>query len=145
MDSLTIDIILTWTLKSYFQNEVVEMDEAIQKSVDEVVRKSEELVRARKVEKNIAGAIENLSQCLPVLNTYAKLQKQMSEKRWASLYRLIQFGQWKYLFNFFVTRGGGSRTIILYRPTSRVGGLCNMEKIVRIKSSELCFYTIWGL
>lgn len=87
MDSLTIDIILTWTLNSYFQNEVVEMDEAIQKSVDEVVRKSEELVRARKVEKNIAGAIENLSQCLPVLNTYAKLQKQMSEKRWDSLYR----------------------------------------------------------
>lgn len=87
MDSLTIDIILTWKLKSYLQNEVVEMDEAIQKSVDEVVRKSEELVRARKVEKNIAGAIENLSQCLPVLNTYAKLQKQMSEKRWDSLNR----------------------------------------------------------
>ncbi|KAG8310456.1 Exocyst complex component 6 [Homalodisca vitripennis] len=63
-------------------SEVVEMDEALQKSAAKVMEKSEELVRARKVEKNIAGAIENLSLCLPVLNTYAKLQKQMSEKRY---------------------------------------------------------------
>lgn len=57
------------------------MDESLQNSAANVTEKAEELVRARKVEKNIAGAIENLSQCLPVLNTYAKLQKQMSEKR----------------------------------------------------------------
>uniref|UniRef100_A0A1B6KDJ2 Exocyst complex component n=1 Tax=Graphocephala atropunctata TaxID=36148 RepID=A0A1B6KDJ2_9HEMI len=72
-------------VRSQAQNlnsEVVEMDEALQKSAAQVMEKSEELVRARKVEKNIAGAIENLSQCLPVLNTYAKLQKQMSEKRY---------------------------------------------------------------
>lgn len=88
------------TLKYYFQSEVVEMDEAIQKSVDEVVGKSEELVRARKVEKNIAGAIENLSQCLPVLNTYAKLQKQMSEKRWGAAQYSLANGNF---FNLFVT------------------------------------------
>lgn len=57
------------------------MDEAIQNSAAKVIERSEELVKARKVEKNIAGAIENLSQCLPVLNTYAKLQRQMDEKR----------------------------------------------------------------
>lgn len=57
------------------------MDEALQSSAAKIIERSEELVRARKVEKNIAGAIENLSLCLPVLNTYAKLQKQMNEKR----------------------------------------------------------------
>lgn len=43
--------------------------------------KGDELVQARKVENNIAAAIESLSVCLPVLKTYAKLQKQMKEKR----------------------------------------------------------------
>lgn len=57
------------------------MDEALQRSAAKIIERSEELVRARRVEKNIAGAIENLSLCLPVLNTYAKLQKQMNEKR----------------------------------------------------------------
>lgn len=63
-------------------SEVVEMDEKLQSSAARVMEKDEELVQARRVENNIAGAIENLSLCLPVLTTYAKLQKQMAEKRY---------------------------------------------------------------
>lgn len=63
-------------------SEVVEMDEKLQSSAARVMEKAEELVQARRVENNIAGAIENLSLCLPVLTTYAKLQKQMTEKRY---------------------------------------------------------------
>jgi hypothetical protein len=46
-----------------------------------LIDRTEELVKARKVESNIAAAIQSLSMCLPVLTTYAKLQKQMKEKR----------------------------------------------------------------
>nr|CAD7423885.1 unnamed protein product [Timema monikensis] len=63
-------------------SEVVQLDEELQASAASVVVKGEELVQARRVESNIAAAIENLSLCLPVLTTYAKLQKQMKEKRY---------------------------------------------------------------
>lgn len=63
-------------------NEVVQLDEDLRQSAANLITKGEELVRARKVESNIAAAIENLSLCLPVLTTYAKLQRQMKEKRY---------------------------------------------------------------
>ncbi|KAG8232851.1 hypothetical protein J437_LFUL012655 [Ladona fulva] len=63
-------------------NEVVQLDEDLRQSAANLISKGEELVRARKVESNIAAAIENLSLCLPVLTTYAKLQRQMKEKRY---------------------------------------------------------------
>ncbi|GFG33686.1 hypothetical protein Cfor_02431 [Coptotermes formosanus] len=62
-------------------SEIVEIDQELQTSTANVLVKGEELVQARKVETNIASAIENLSLCLPVLTTYAKLQRQMKEKR----------------------------------------------------------------
>ncbi|CAG2064981.1 unnamed protein product, partial [Timema podura] len=65
-------------------SEVVQLDEELQASAASVIVKGEELVQARRVESNIAAAIENLSLCLPVLTTYAKLQKQMKEKRWVT-------------------------------------------------------------
>jgi hypothetical protein len=65
------------------QTEIVEIDQELQTSTANVLVKGEELVQARKVESNIASAIENLSLCLPVLTTYAKLQRQMKEKRYA--------------------------------------------------------------
>ena len=65
-----------------FQSEIVEIDQELQTSTVNVVVKGEELVQARKVESNIASAIDNLSLCLPVLTTYAKLQRQMKEKRY---------------------------------------------------------------
>uniref|UniRef100_A0A1B6C9M8 Exocyst complex component n=1 Tax=Clastoptera arizonana TaxID=38151 RepID=A0A1B6C9M8_9HEMI len=64
------------------KSEVIEIDETLQKSAADVMVKAEELVKARKVENNIASAIDNLSACLPVLTTYTKLQKQMKEKRY---------------------------------------------------------------
>ena len=71
-----------------FQSEVVNIDKELQTSAANVLVKGEELVQARKVESNIASAIENLSLCLPVLTTYAKLQRQMKDKRYADCKRL---------------------------------------------------------
>ena len=83
-----------WNVQFYFcsclkykylcsQSEIVEIDQELQTSTANVLVKGEELVQARKVESNIASAIDNLSLCLPVLTTYAKLQRQMKEKRYA--------------------------------------------------------------
>ncbi|KAK6616988.1 hypothetical protein RUM44_005345 [Polyplax serrata] len=62
--------------------ELVEIDIELQKSATSVIERGKELVKARKVQKYIAAAIQNLTLCLPVLTTYAKLEKQMKEKRY---------------------------------------------------------------
>ncbi|XP_046981248.1 exocyst complex component 6B isoform X1 [Schistocerca americana] len=63
-------------------SEVEQLDKDLQESAKNIVEKGEELVKARKVESNIAAAIENLSLCLPVLTAYSELQKKMKEKRY---------------------------------------------------------------
>ncbi|KAJ9592812.1 hypothetical protein L9F63_015503 [Diploptera punctata] len=70
------------SIRELLQSEVVDIDQELQGSAANVIVKGEELVQARKVESNIASAIENLSLCLPVLTTYAKLQRQMKDKRY---------------------------------------------------------------
>nr|CAG4644587.1 EOG090X01NK [Leptodora kindtii] len=44
--------------------------------------KGGELIKARKVERNMSLTLELLQQCLPVLRAYIKLQQQMSGKRY---------------------------------------------------------------
>ena len=63
-------------------SEVLSLDDALKKASSGVITKGNELVKARKVEGNIANAIEGLSSCLPVLECYSKLLKQVKEKRY---------------------------------------------------------------
>ncbi|KAL2731389.1 exocyst complex component 6 isoform X1 [Vespula squamosa] len=62
--------------------EIVELDKCITATSSKVIEKGEELVRARKVESNMAAAVNSLTMCLPVLAAYAKLQKQLKDKRY---------------------------------------------------------------
>ncbi|XP_063985122.1 exocyst complex component 6 isoform X1 [Diachasmimorpha longicaudata] len=62
--------------------EILDLDNTISASTSKVIEKSEELVKARKVESNIAAAIDSLTMCLPVLAAYAKLQRQLKDKRY---------------------------------------------------------------
>ena len=62
--------------------EVISVDEDIRKSAAKVALRADELVKARRVERNIAATIESLSLCLPVLQMFTKLNKQMSDKRY---------------------------------------------------------------
>ncbi|XP_026683754.1 exocyst complex component 6 [Diaphorina citri] len=66
----------------HLKSEVVDLNDALQSSASNVLNKGEDLVEARRVEKNIQVSIEKLTQCLPVFSTYAKLQKQMKDKRY---------------------------------------------------------------
>lgn len=62
--------------------EVTTLDEALGKASADVLTKGKELVRARQVESNIANTIDGLSSCLPVLECYSKLLRQVKEKRY---------------------------------------------------------------
>lgn len=61
--------------------EILELDKRITATATKVIEKGEELVKARKVESNMAAAVDSLTMCLPVLAAYAKLQKQLKDKR----------------------------------------------------------------
>lgn len=65
-----------------WQEEILELDKRISASTTKVIDKGEELVRARKVESNMAAAVDSLTMCLPVLAAYAKLQRQLKDKRY---------------------------------------------------------------
>ncbi|XP_017797269.1 PREDICTED: exocyst complex component 6B [Habropoda laboriosa] len=62
--------------------EILELDKRITTTATKVIEKGEELVKARKVESNMAAAVDSLTMCLPVLAAYAKLQKQLKDKRY---------------------------------------------------------------
>ncbi|XP_029171196.1 exocyst complex component 6B isoform X2 [Nylanderia fulva] len=62
--------------------EILELDKHITATSNKVIEMGEELVKARKVESNMAAAVNSLTMCLPVLAAYAKLQKQLKDKRY---------------------------------------------------------------
>ncbi|XP_043272616.1 exocyst complex component 6 isoform X2 [Venturia canescens] len=63
-------------------SEILELDKRISASTTKVITQGEELVKARKVESNMAAAVDSLTMCLPVLAAYAKLQRQLKDKRY---------------------------------------------------------------
>uniref|UniRef100_A0A8D9FF77 Exocyst complex component n=2 Tax=Cacopsylla melanoneura TaxID=428564 RepID=A0A8D9FF77_9HEMI len=65
----------------HLKSEVIDLNDSLQNSASNVLTKGEDLVEARRVENNMQVTIEKLTQCLPVFSTYAKLQKQMKDKR----------------------------------------------------------------
>lgn len=63
-------------------DEVISLNEALNEANQGLIKKGFDLLEARKVESNIACTIENLSVCMPVLDCYSKLLKQVNEKRY---------------------------------------------------------------
>ncbi|CAI9733086.1 exocyst complex component 6B-like isoform X1 [Octopus vulgaris] len=64
------------------KDEIKTTNDALQKSCAPLLERGEELIHCRKIQKNIASAIESLSLCLPVLEMYGKLKEQMKSKRY---------------------------------------------------------------
>lgn len=62
--------------------EVLSLDTALGKESSGVLTKRMELVRSLQIEVNIANAMDGLSSCLPVLECYSKLLRQVREKRY---------------------------------------------------------------
>lgn len=62
--------------------DVCALDTSLVQDSTAVINKGKELVRARQIEGNIANAIDGLCSCLPVLECYSKLSRQVAEKRY---------------------------------------------------------------
>uniref|UniRef100_A0A336KYV7 Exocyst complex component n=1 Tax=Culicoides sonorensis TaxID=179676 RepID=A0A336KYV7_CULSO len=62
--------------------EVLRLDGELKNASDGILAKGNDLIKARKVEGSIASTIEGLSNCIPVLECYTKLLKQVNEKRY---------------------------------------------------------------
>lgn len=77
--------------------EVVKIDKDLRSSAEKVTVRGQELIRARRVERNIAATIESLSLCLPVLQMFTKLNKQMSEKRFHPALKTLEQLEHTYL------------------------------------------------
>lgn len=60
---------------------MIAVDRAVQESSKELRKRSVEIVRYRKLQKNANTAIDHISLCLPVLENYAKLKELMQQKK----------------------------------------------------------------
>ena len=78
-------------------SDVVAIDKDMRESSTKVASKGQDLVQARRVEKNIAATIESLALCLPVLQTFSKLSKQMKEKRYHPALKTLEQLEHNYL------------------------------------------------
>ncbi|PZC82271.1 exocyst complex component 6 [Helicoverpa armigera] len=62
--------------------DISNVDANVTDTTDSLCAKAEELIRARRVELNIAATIEKMELCLPLLTTYSKLKSQVDAKRY---------------------------------------------------------------
>ncbi|XP_061713005.1 exocyst complex component 6 [Cydia pomonella] len=62
--------------------EISNVDGNVKETTEGLCSRAEELIRARRVELNIAATIEKMELCLPLLTTYSKLKTQVEAKRY---------------------------------------------------------------
>ncbi|XP_075973848.1 exocyst complex component Sec15 [Anticarsia gemmatalis] len=62
--------------------DISNVDANVKETTENLCVKAEELIRARRVELNIAATIEKMELCLPLLTTYSKLKSQVEAKRY---------------------------------------------------------------
>uniref|UniRef100_A0A8W7PX25 Exocyst complex component n=1 Tax=Anopheles coluzzii TaxID=1518534 RepID=A0A8W7PX25_ANOCL len=91
------ELLLVKSQAQGLNQEVLGLNDGLGKASAGVIAKGNELVKARKVEGNIAGAIEGLSSCLPVLECYSKLLKQVREKRYYPALKTLEVLESEYL------------------------------------------------
>ncbi|XP_078455850.1 exocyst complex component 6B-like [Lampetra planeri] len=72
------------------KDHVVESNQKMQEAGRELVHMKRELVRTCRQQRNVLRTLEQLAACLPVLETYAKLQQQMEAKRFYPALRTLQ-------------------------------------------------------
>ncbi|XP_071827649.1 exocyst complex component 6-like isoform X2 [Apostichopus japonicus] len=79
------------------KKEVLDTNEALQRSGQPVVKQANELQKARKVLLNIAATTEHLQTCLPVLQVYCKLNDQINSKRYYPALKTLEQLEHTYL------------------------------------------------
>ncbi|ESN92296.1 hypothetical protein HELRODRAFT_157969 [Helobdella robusta] len=77
--------------------EVEVANKELQLSGQTLIKKGGELVKERKTQQNIESSIDLLTYCLPVLETYGKLKKQMESKRYYPALKTLEQLEHTYL------------------------------------------------
>lgn len=72
------------------KNEIIQINQDLQKSSENIKRKADELIKYRRVVCNTKIAIEHLQECLPILETFAKMTQQMSDKKYYSALKTLE-------------------------------------------------------
>ncbi|XP_048406904.1 exocyst complex component 6-like isoform X3 [Stegostoma tigrinum] len=77
--------------------QVTETNRRLQDAGKEVISQSEEMIRCRIQQRNIATTVEKLQLCLPVLEMYSKVKEQMKAKRYYSALKTMELLENTYL------------------------------------------------
>jgi hypothetical protein len=72
------------------KKDIISSNSELTKSADNVQRKADELIRHRRILCSAESAIDHLTMCLPVLEMYAKLMTQMSERKYYSAVKTLE-------------------------------------------------------
>ena len=91
------DLLHVKTDATQLKSDVVNIDSDLRESAIACEKISNELVKARRVEKNIAATIESLAHCLPVLQMFSKLSRQMKERRYHPALKTLEQLEQTYL------------------------------------------------
>ncbi|CAJ0917276.1 unnamed protein product [Ranitomeya imitator] len=70
--------------------QVTDTNRRFQEAGKEVIAKTEETIRCRTQQRNIATVVDKLQLCLPALEMYSKLKEQMSGKRYYSALKTME-------------------------------------------------------
>lgn len=65
------------------QKDVIAIDDSVQEYSRELQKRSSEIVRYRRLQKNANTAIDHISMCLPVLENCGKLHELMNQKKYS--------------------------------------------------------------
>lgn len=63
------------------QKNAEETNQLVQEESRALLKRSSEIVRYRKLQRNANNAIQQISMCLPMLENYAQLEKLMEQKK----------------------------------------------------------------
>ncbi|XP_043568420.1 exocyst complex component 6-like isoform X4 [Chiloscyllium plagiosum] len=77
--------------------QVTDTNRRLQDAGKEVINQSEEVIRCRVQQRNIATTVEKLQLCLPVLEMYSKVREQMKAKRYYSALKTMELLENTYL------------------------------------------------
>ncbi|KAM4703866.1 exocyst complex component 6 [Rhinophrynus dorsalis] len=70
--------------------QVTDTNRRLQDAGKEVIAKTEETIRCRIQQRNIATVVDKLQMCLPALEMYSKLMEQMKRKRYYSALKTME-------------------------------------------------------
>ncbi|KAH7639000.1 exocyst complex subunit sec15-like protein [Dermatophagoides farinae] len=82
------------------KSEINQINHELLKSSENIQRKADELIKYRRVLCNTKTAIEYLQECLPMLETFSKLDQQMNEKKYYSALKTLEQFERLYMSKF---------------------------------------------